>query len=214
MQDLIAKGVSWFEEQRKLHMAVNVEYRGLGTLVPVTVPATIGGSRFEAADASGQIIRYETRDFFVSVSDWPEAPVRGDRITETDADGVKRVYEVSLPAGAGNPWQWGDRSQRVRRIHTSLVRVDRPQAPAPTVPGAPTITSAIDGSSATWSAPASDGGSPITGYKLYINGVWDQAAYEPQDLASVDVVLAGQVLQVSAVNAVGEGPKSAAVTVA
>lgn len=123
MQDLIAKGVTWFEEQRKLHMAVNVEYRGLGTLVPATVPATIGGSRFEAADAAGQIIRHETRDYFIAVSDWPDAPVRGDRITETGVDGVKRVYEVALPAGAGNPWQWGDRSQRVRRIHTTFVGV-------------------------------------------------------------------------------------------
>lgn len=123
MQDLIAKGVNWFEQQRKLHMAVNVEYRGVGTLIPKTVPATIGGSRFEATDAAGQIIRYETRDYFVSVEDWPDAPKRGDRITETDADGVQRVYEVSLPAGAGNPWQWGDRSQRTRRIHTSYIGV-------------------------------------------------------------------------------------------
>lgn len=123
MQDLIAKGVTWFEEQRKLHMAVNVSYRGVGTLVAATVPATIGGSRFEAADAAGQIIRYETRDYFIAVSDWPDAPVRGDRITETDAGGVNRVYEVALPAGAGNPWQWGDRSQRVRRIHTTYIGV-------------------------------------------------------------------------------------------
>jgi hypothetical protein len=123
MQDLIAKGTTWFEEQRKLHMAVNVEYRAIGSLIPSVVPATIGGSRFEAADAAGQIIRYETRDYFIGVSDWPNAPVRGDRITEADASGVKRVYEVALPAGAGNPWQWGDRSQRVRRIHTTFVGV-------------------------------------------------------------------------------------------
>lgn len=124
MQDMIAKGVSWFEEQRKLHMSVNVEYRGLGTLIAKVVPATIGGSRFESTDSAGQIIRYETRDYFVSVVDWPEAPQRGDRITETDEDGAKRVYEVALPDGAGNPWQWGDRSQRVRRIHTTFLKVD------------------------------------------------------------------------------------------
>ena len=123
MQDLIAKGVTWFEDQRKLHMAVNVEYLGLGSSVPSVVAATIGGSRFESADAAGQIIRYETRDFIVAVEDWPSAPVRGDRITETDTAGVRRVYEVALPAGAGNPWQWGDRSQRVRRIHTTFIGV-------------------------------------------------------------------------------------------
>lgn len=123
MQDLIANGVTWFEQQRKLHMAVNVEYLALGEQVATVVPATIGGSRFESADSAGQIIRHETRDFLIAVSDWADAPVRGDRITETDTGGVKRVYEVALPAGAGNPWQWGDRSQRVRRIHTTYVGV-------------------------------------------------------------------------------------------
>ena len=123
MQDLIANGVTWFEQQRKLHMAVNVEYRALGSQNMTVVPATIGGSRFESVDGAGQIIRHETRDFLIGVADWAAAPVRGDRITETDIGGVKRVYEVALPAGAGNPWQWGDRSQRVRRIHTTFVGV-------------------------------------------------------------------------------------------
>ena len=123
MQDLIANGVTWFEQQRKAHMAVNVEYRALGSQSMTVVPATIGGSRFESADSAGQIIRPETRDFLIGVADWAAAPVRGDRITETDIGGIKRVYEVALPAGAGNPWQWGDRSQRVRRIHTTFVGV-------------------------------------------------------------------------------------------
>lgn len=92
-------------------------------------------------------------------------------------------------------------------------RVDEAVKWPVTVPGAPTITSAIDGDSATWIAPTDNGNSPITGYKLYINGVLELANYGPQELQSVDNVSAGQVLQVSAVNAVGEGPKSAAVTV-
>jgi hypothetical protein len=83
-----------------------------------------------------------------------------------------------------------------------------------TVPGAPTITSAINGNPATWAAPASDGGSTITAYKFYVNGVWDLANYDINSLESADVVATGQVVEVSAVNAVGEGPKSAPVTVA
>lgn len=79
------------------------------------------------------------------------------------------------------------------------------------VPGAPTITLAEDGNSATWTAPASDGGSAITAYKFYVNGVWD--SYDSDGLTSVDAVGAGQVVEVSAVNAIGEGPKSAPVTV-
>lgn len=82
-----------------------------------------------------------------------------------------------------------------------------------TVPGAPTITRAESGNTAAWSAPSSDGGSAITAYKFYVNGIWDTAGYGPNNFESVDVVFVGEVIQVSAVNAVGEGPKSAPVTV-
>lgn len=84
---------------------------------------------------------------------------------------------------------------------------------APTVPGAPTITSAIAENPIVWSAPADNGGSSITGYKFYANGVWDTVPYEASVNASLDSYLAGTVVEVSAVNAVGEGPKSAPVTV-
>jgi hypothetical protein len=82
--------------------------------------------------------------------------------------------------------------------------------PAPTVPGAPTITSAVESFSVFWTTP-STGGSPLTGYRLYVNGSlleFDEWATESEDSYS-----AGSVLQVSAVNAVGEGPKSAEVVV-
>lgn len=124
MQDMIAAGVTWFEAQRREHMAVNVDYLAVGAEEAVTVRASIGGSRFESVDASGQILRFETRDYVIAVQDYSTAPVRGDRITETDQDGVERTYEVMVPAGAGNPWQWADRSQRARRIHTILVEVE------------------------------------------------------------------------------------------
>jgi hypothetical protein len=62
-----------------------------------------------------------------------------------------------------------------------------------------------------WTAPASDGGSTITAYKVYVNGVWD--GYDSSSNESIDAVSTGQVVEVSAVNAVGEGPKSAAVVV-
>lgn len=89
-----------------------------------------------------------------------------------------------------------------------------PAAPAsPTVPGAPTITYAVQEELITWTAPASNGGSPITGYKLYANGQWDTAPYGASDFTSVDGYEAGTVVRVSAVNAAGEGPQSAPVTV-
>ena len=122
MQDMIAAGVTWFEAQRREHMAVNVDYQPVVD-GEVTVPATVGGSRFESVDAAGQILRFETRDYVIAVQDYAPNPVRGDRIREVDQNGIARIYEVMVPAGAGNPWQWADRSQRARRIHTILVEV-------------------------------------------------------------------------------------------
>jgi hypothetical protein len=89
----------------------------------------------------------------------------------------------------------------------------------PTVPGKPAITSAsyIPAGPATviaFTAP-NDGGCPITAYKVYADGVEVktvlpavplQAAFGFEDLT-------GQSIEVSAVNAIGEGPKSAPVTV-
>jgi hypothetical protein len=90
-------------------------------------------------------------------------------------------------------------------------RLLRPTKRKPSRPGAPTITLAIDGNSATWTAPASDGGSIITAYKFYVDGLWD--GYDSSATESTEPVFAGQVVEVSAVNAVGEGPKSVAVVV-
>ena len=89
---------------------------------------------------------------------------------------------------------------------------------AATVPGAPTITSATYGAappatSVGFSAPADNGGSAITGYKFYFDGVLTEptsitssANFQSQDFT-------GAVAEVSAVNAVGEGPLSDPVTV-
>jgi hypothetical protein len=93
-----------------------------------------------------------------------------------------------------------------------------------TVPGAPTIVSAFYGEPANVpattqveiTAPESDGGSAITGYLFY----FDEVLVEPTGIDQAgrwlfadDVFRLGQELKVSAVNAVGEGPKSAPVTV-
>jgi hypothetical protein len=86
---------------------------------------------------------------------------------------------------------------------------------AATVPGAPTITVAeqvFDGVAINFTEPADDGGSPLTAYKIYLDGA---LVFEGLVIGGVLINEggSGDVVEMSAVNAVGEGPKSAPVTV-
>lgn len=86
-----------------------------------------------------------------------------------------------------------------------------------TAPGAPTLQTATatgNGVSLTWSAPASDGGSPLTGFRVY-RATGNGAATLLASLKLVDsytdaTTVAGTTYsyEVTAVNAIGEGPVS------
>jgi hypothetical protein len=117
MADMIAAAEAWFEQKRRDHLSVFVEYLPAGSLLSRTCHATLVIGRWQAIDASGQVIRSETRDFFIHRDELPGDPKRHDKITVTE-NGAAQVYEVSIPEGAQSPWQWADRSQKVRRIHT------------------------------------------------------------------------------------------------
>jgi len=77
-----------------------------------------------------------------------------------------------------------------------------------TVPGAPTITSA-DGSTGllVWNAPASNGGSSITAYRIYEEGFFIEAV-NGNVLTWPSIAGPGTAYSVAAVNVAGEGPKS------
>lgn len=123
MRDMIATGAAWLDDQRRRHMSVPVTYRPAGGLFAVTMPATIGLSRYETVDAAGQLLRYESRDYFISTVDLKAEPKKGDTITEL-VDGDAHTYLVAGPPGGGNVWSWADRGQRVRRIHTHKIGQD------------------------------------------------------------------------------------------
>jgi hypothetical protein len=87
------------------------------------------------------------------------------------------------------------------------------------VPGAPTIAQAFydtgeGGTNVSWQAPTSNGGTAITEYRVY----FDDEYATPDSIISgtlyrFDNNYTGANVEVSAVNAVGEGPRSAAATV-
>ena len=89
--------------------------------------------------------------------------------------------------------------------------------PAATAPGAPTLTSANGGDGSVtlqWTAPASDGGSTITGYNVYrgeSSGVETLLTKVGNVTSYVDGAVTNGTTywyQVSAVNTAGEGPRS------
>lgn len=92
-----------------------------------------------------------------------------------------------------------------------------------TVPGAPTNvvvtyseTMGVASVSASFSPPSSDGGSPVLGYLYYVNGnpVLPANASEGAVVFGTGTVQLDDVIEISAFNAIGEGPKSEPVTVA
>src|SRR6185369_9815036 len=100
------------------------------------------------------------------------------------------------------------------RVSTITVNV---QNGAATTPGAPTLSSAVAGNGSVtlfWSPPASDGGSAVTGYKVYrgtSSGAETLLTTTGNVTSVTDAGLANGTTyyyKVSAVNAVSEGAQS------
>lgn len=91
-------------------------------------------------------------------------------------------------------------------------RTLRPSRRGPRVPGAPVVVSVAESFPVEWTPPMSDGGSPIVAYRVFVNGSLVEVVAAPAT-SSVDAFSAGDTVEVSAVNQVGEGPKSLPVIV-
>jgi subtilisin len=143
---------------------------------------------------------------------------RGPRtvnLTTSFNAGVWLHYELEVAAG-GSVVITADRTAGANAVLAGVFLGDAGASP-PTVPGAPQNLSAIAGDGSvelSWSAPADDGGSPITGYNLYRG----TSAGELALLAALGEVLAYSDMAavngttyyygVAAVNAAGEGALS------
>lgn len=112
MANMLADGAAWLAGQLKASAGSDVTYQRGGDTAAVT--ATIGRSQFEAANQSGVIEVWESRDFLIPYADLPYGePQRGDLVIEGEL-----TYEVSAPRGI--PVAHYDAFRSMARVHTKL----------------------------------------------------------------------------------------------
>jgi hypothetical protein len=165
-----------------------------GVGVSVTAPAADGGSAITGYQvyvdgvASGQPLDPSSPDVSLNIT----------------APGTYSITATAINAVGASP-------------QSSAASVTIAAAPpAATAPGAPGLsaTAVSGGFGWTITAPASDGGSAITGYQLYVDGVASGNVISPSSLTGTSVAAAGtRSVTARAINAVGTGPASAAASV-
>lgn len=115
MADMLRTGAVWLSAQLKAAAGTTVVYRRGADEVEVI--ATVGQSQFEAANQSGVVERWESRDFLISTADLPFGdPRRGDVIVE-NGGGLYVEHEVASPRGVPE-WHYGDAFRSIVRVHT------------------------------------------------------------------------------------------------
>ncbi|WP_374206536.1 GH32 C-terminal domain-containing protein [Microbacterium sp. VKM Ac-2923] len=160
---------------------------------------------------------------FASVEDAPVALVDGTVTLEAYLDrasvelfaagGRTTITDQVFPnVGADDITGWSEggaatiESIRVTPLLPTMWKADQ-------APGAPTAVAAIPqtgGATVSWAAPADDGGAPVTEYRVYREGVDAAVATTASRTASVTGLTPGTTARfaVTAVNAVGESPRS------
>nr|BFF09292.1 hypothetical protein GCM10025699_05950 [Microbacterium flavescens] len=164
---------------------------------------------------------------FVSVEDAPVALSEDGTVTLElyldrasvelfAAEGRVTITDQVFPrAGADDITAWSEGGTAViQAITVTPITPTMWKIPAPVeVPGTPTeVTAAAtaDGATVAWTAPADDGGAPVSEYRVYREGVEAPVATASTTSAAVTGLVSGTSARfaVSAVNSAGEGPKS------
>lgn len=121
----LERGAAFLAAQRARHLEREIQYERERD--SVVLPAAIGRTEFEDADAYGIVHRLESRDFLIRtavfvLSDGPTLPKAGDRIREV-VGGQSFTYEVSAPGGEP-PWRYSDPHRTTLRIHTRRISAE------------------------------------------------------------------------------------------
>ena len=104
----------WLDKTREEFLAVKVQYRPL-TGQWKNIKATCGKTIFKYTNEYGMGIRTSSRDFIISVKEYPEEPKKGDLILYKDI-----LYEVLAPNNEP-VWKWVGNNFTTRRIHTKEI---------------------------------------------------------------------------------------------
>lgn len=111
---MLSSGAAWLAGQ--LHAAASSTVVFVRGASAVETKATVGSSSFEAANQSGVVERWESRDFIVRTDDLPFGePQRGDKVVET-INGISVTYDVSSPRGVPL-FHYGDAFRQTVRVH-------------------------------------------------------------------------------------------------
>ena len=135
---------------------------------------------------------------------------RNGSLVHTTPTGSSRTFTDTGRAN-GTAYQYTVAAVNASGPGTLSTPVTATPAAVPGAPAAPTVTAGDGEVQIAWSAPASNGGSALTGYRLYRDGTPVDVALGATTTAHLDeAVVNGQTYgyEVAAVNAVGEGPRS------
>jgi hypothetical protein len=118
MQDLLSSASEWLNGMRQEHLSRYVSYVRNGISMPC--PATVAATTFEMQSDMGVVERWESRDFIISVNQFPQdIPMRGDTITE-NLDGTTVTYQVCAPKGMP-VFRYADPYRKAFRVFTKAL---------------------------------------------------------------------------------------------